>query len=347
MMFVLYLCHKYSGLEIDVCRDTFTALRSTVYKEFKDLLIKFNVKYEHNKSEHIITINGNTVHFYGLDNDEKIHGKERDIIWLNEINQIKKEVYDQIAPRTRHRIIGDYNPRLGKRHWMDDLIKKYPPLITTYKDNPFLTAAQVQDIEDKKNDPYWWAIYGNGERATLEGAIFENWEIGEFDETLPYIYGQDFGFSKDPTTLVRVAVDRHKKIIYAHECYYNSNGLTTEQIYQANKAHIKRPNDLIIADSAEPRLIHEVAKMGLNIQKTVKGSGSVLYGIETMRKYKIVITKESHNLERELSNYIWNDKKAGIPIDAENHGVDSLRYAVMRIIPNNLQRKAVGLPNIV
>jgi PBSX family phage terminase large subunit len=250
---------------------------------------------------------------------------------INEINQIKKEVFDQIAPRTRHRIIGDYNPRLGRRHWLDEFIDKYPPLITTYKDNPFLTKIQIEDIESKKSDPYWWSIYGDGRRAAMEGAIFENWDFGAFDETLPYCYGQDFGFSNDPTTLVKVAVDETKKIIYVHECFYNNKQLTTSDIYELNKAHISNINDLIVADSAEPRLIYEVAAKGLNIQKTSKGSGSVLYGIEKIKQYQIIITDSSKNLERELSNYVWNDKKAGIPIDKENHGIDALRYSFGRL----------------
>jgi phage terminase large subunit len=334
MQFIIYLCHSFRPLEIDICRDTFVSLRGTVYKEFLQLLRKYHVNFEHNKSEHIITINGNVIHFYGLDNDEKIHGKERDIIWINEINQIKSEVYDQIAPRTRHRIIGDYNPRLGRRHWLDPYIDKFPPLITTYKDNPFLTKIQIEDIESKKSDPYWWAIYGDGKRAAMEGAIFENWDFGNFDETLPYCYGQDFGFSNDPTTLVRVAVDEIKKTIYLDECFYNNKELTTEQIYEFNKSYISRSNDLIIADSAEPRLIYEIAAKGMNIQKATKGSGSVLYGIQKMKEYKIVITDNSRNLEKELSSYIWNDKKAGIPIDKDNHIIDAARYAFMRLTNN-------------
>lgn len=345
--FIIYYSLKYKGLEIDICRDTFTSLRSTVYKEFIDVLLKYNIEYEHNKSEHIITINSNTVTFYGLDNDEKIHGRERDIIWINEINQIKENVYDQIAPRTRHRILGDFNPRLGRRHWLDPYLIKYPPLITTYKDNPFLTKSQIEDIESKKDNPYWWSIYGKGERAAMEGAIFERWEVGSFDNTLPYCYGQDFGFSNDPTTLIKVAIDHKKKIIYAKECFYNANGLTTEQIYSLNKAHIERPNDLIIADSAEPRLIHEIAAKGMNIQKTTKGQGSVLYGINKMLEYKIIITSESKNLEIELSNYIWNDKKSGIPIDDYNHLIDSLRYSVVRLLPTNQTMSPIGLNNLI
>ena len=338
---------NFQSIEIDICRDTFTSLRSTVYKEFQEVLRAYKINFDINKSENIIKLNGNTITFYGLDNDEKIHGRERDIIWINEINQIKEEVYDQIAPRTRHRILGDFNPRLGRKHWLDQYIRKYPPLITTYKDNPFLTDAQVQDIESKRDNKYWWSIYGKGERAIIEGAIFTNWEVGSFDESLQYIYGQDFGFNPDPTTLVKVAVCNKRKHIYLKECYFNGNQLTTEEIYQLNKAHISRNNDLIIADSAEPRLIFEVAAKGLNVQKAVKGPNSVLYGLSKMLEYKIIITPESDNLIDELSNYIWNDKKAGLPIDKYNHGIDAMRYAFIRLTSVNNNIKQVGLPHLI
>ncbi len=346
MDYLLFICCRYSGLEIDVCRSEFSTLRGTAYSEFKKLLIQSKVIHEHNKSENIITINGNTLSFYGLDNDEKVHGKERDILWVNEINQIRQEVFDQLTPRTRYRIIGDYNPRLGRKHWLDKYIQEFPPIITTYLDNPFLPDIQVQDIESKRDNVYWWSIYGEGKRAAMQGAIFENWEFGEFDKTLTYCYGQDFGFNPDPTTLIKVAIDKRKKIIYMHECFYNANQLTTDQIFILNKNHIERIKDLIVADSAEPRLIHEVAAKGLNIQKTTKGAGSVLYGINKMLEYKIIITPESFNLETELNNYIWNDKKSGIPIDKYNHCIDSARYAFARLTTNPINQNAVGSPQL-
>lgn len=346
MDYLIAFCLKYSGIEIDICRAEFATLRGTAYLEFKQLLILLKIPHELNRSENIIIINDNRISFYGLDNDEKVHGKERDILWVNEINQIKQEVFDQLTPRTRYRIIGDYNPRLGRKHWLDKYIQEFPPIITTYLDNPFLPDIQVQDIESKRDNVYWWSIYGEGKRAAMQGAIFENWEFGEFDKTLSYCYGQDFGFNPDPTTLIKVAIDKRKKIIYMHECFYNANQLTTDQIFTLNKNHIERIKDLIVADSAEPRLIHEVAAKGLNIQKTTKGAGSVLYGINKMLEYKIIITPESFNLETELNNYIWNDKKSGIPIDKYNHCIDSARYAFARLTTNPINQNAVGSPQL-
>lgn len=326
--FLIDYCLQYQGMEIDIVRDTFTALKSTVWKDFRDVLILCGLYKEsdHNKTDHIYTLNKNNINYYGADTPAKIHGRSRDILWVNEAHQFPAETINQLFPRTRYRIICDYNPALGLEHWLDEYIDKYPPKITTYQDNPHLTAEQIADIESRINNQYWWQVYGSGQRANREGAIFTNWEVGHFDTSLPYCYGQDYGFSVDPTTLVKVAVDNKLKIIYAEELLYSQSGMGTDAIYEANNRLIHKPNDLIIADSAEPRLIDELSRKGLNIRGAVKGQGSVTAGIALMQDYKLVVT--GTNLKKELSNYCWNDKKAGIPIDDYNHLIDPIRYSL-------------------
>lgn len=328
--FLIDFCLLYTGMEIDLVRDTFTALKATAWKDFKDVLLSLDLYHDkyHNKTDHTYELNGNIISYYGADTPDKIHGRSRDILWINEAHQFPQETIDQLFPRTRYRIIADYNPALGLEHWLDPYIEKHPPLVTTYKDNPFLTQSQIDDIESRKSNQYWWTIYGSGERANRQGAIFTNWTQGDFDNSLPYVYGQDYGFSVDPTTLVKVAVDEKKKIIYADEKFYSTVGMGTNEIFEANKQATK-PNELIIADSAEPRLIDDLRRKGTNIIPCEKGAGSVSAGITKMQDYKIVITPTSHNLRKELSNYIWNDKKAGIPVDAFNHQIDPIRYSVM------------------
>jgi phage terminase large subunit len=328
--FLIDFCLLYTGMEIDLVRDTFTALKATAWKDFKDVLLSLDLYHDkyHNKTDHTYELSGNIISYYGADTPDKIHGRSRDILWINEAHQFPQETIDQLFPRTRYRIIADYNPALGLEHWLDPYIEKHPPLVTTYKDNPFLTQSQIEDIESRKSNQYWWTIYGSGERANRQGAIFTNWTQGEFDNSLPYVYGQDYGFSVDPTTLIKVAVDEKKKIIYADEKFYSTVGMGTNEIFEANKQATK-PNELIIADSAEPRLIDDLRRKGTNIIPCEKGAGSVSAGITKMQDYKIVITPTSHNLRKELSNYIWNDKKAGIPVDAFNHCIDPLRYSTM------------------
>jgi len=333
ILFIIDYCLQYKGMEIDIVRDTFTALKSTAWKDFKNILLSCNLynDSQHNKTDHEYELNGNLISYYGADTPEKIHGRSRDILWINEAHQFPEETIDQLFPRTRYRIIADYNPALGQEHWLDKYIEQYPPLVTTYKDNPFLTDAQIQDIESRRGNQYWWTIYGSGQRAVRTGAIFTNWITGNFDTTLPYAYGQDYGFSIDPTTLIKVAINEKTKQIFVDELLYSTSPMGTEAIYDANKRLIDKPHDMIIADSAEPRLISDLRNKGLNIHQCEKGQGSVQAGITAMQDYQIVVSDRSSNIRKELSNYVWNDKKAGIPVDAFNHAIDAIRYAITRI----------------
>ena len=145
----------------------------------------------------------------------KVHGPARDILFLNECNYVKHGIFEQLAIRTRSTIFLDYNP--SREFWAHtDVIPKLPHVLikSTYRDNEFLTEAQITFIESKKTNSKWWRVYGEGELGQLEGAVFEGWTFGEFPENLQYCFGQDFGFSNDPTTLVKVAVDKKNKKIY-------------------------------------------------------------------------------------------------------------------------------------
>lgn len=159
-----------------------------------------------------------------------------------------------------------------------------------------------------------------------EGVIFENWEEGAFDTSLPYAFGQDYGFSIDPTTLIKVAIDEKAKKMYWHEEYYKTQQLSADEILKINQARTNR-NDLIIGDSQEGILIKGLKDKGLNIKPCKKGAGSVAAGITKMCDYIHIITPTSTNIKKEFNNYIWSDKKANIPIDDYNHAIDAGRYA--------------------
>ena len=148
---------------------------------------------------------------------------------------------------------------------------------------------------------------------------------------MPYCYGQDYGFSVDPDTLTRVAVDKKRKRIYVDEKYYATKKNGTEQLAKINKSHILKPKDLIVGDSAELRLISDLKATGLNIVATEKKPGIVSASITSMLDYEIIVTEKSVNLRREFRNYSWNDKKAGIPIDNHNHAIDGMRYAFIKL----------------
>lgn len=186
-----------------------------------------------------------------------------------------------------------------------------------------------QDHKDKlslrRDAMYYKHIILGGWLDKAEGVIYTNWKLGNFEEVSVPVYGMDFGFSIDPTTLVRVCIDKSRKKIFAKECFYKPK-LTTSEIYSLCKAFAG--NSLIYADSAEPRLIDELKTAGLNIKATEKGAGSITAGIAALQDYELVIDPESINLIKELNNYAWSDKKSSTPIDAYNHLLDSLRYAV-------------------
>lgn len=198
---------------------------------------------------------------------------------------------------------------------------------TDYRDNiDNLDEVFVMEVEKlKTTNPlkYQHQILG-GWLDKAEGVIFTNWEVGEFQEVATPVYGQDFGFSIDPTTLVKTSIDKKNKIIYVKELLYKPK-LTTSEIFEENKLHCGMTG-LIYADSAEPRLIAELKKLGLSIRETVKGQGSITAGISLLQDYKLVI--DGVNIVRELNNYVWHDKKSSTPIDDYNHAIDAIRYAV-------------------
>jgi phage terminase large subunit len=164
-----------------------------------------------------------------------------------------------------------------------------------------------------------------------EGVILPNWEEGEFNNSLPYAYGQDYGFSVDPDTLIKVAVDRKRMLIYLDEEYCDTKQLGLNDLYEINKSRIRFEDDLIVGDSAEDRLIEDLRKLGLNIIECEKGPGSVKAGLTAMNDYKIIVTERSVNIKKELRKYKWNDKKAGLPIDKWNHTIDAARYAFRKL----------------
>lgn len=319
---------KYADarMEIDIVRDTFTALKATAWKDFKDVLLNHGLynSDHHNKTDHIYNLNGNFINYYGADNPNKIHGRARDILWVNEAHQFPPDIIDQLFPRTRQRIICDYNPAIGEGHWLDDLIDKYGCLITTYRDNPHLTRSQILEIESRKHDPYWWKVYGTGERSSRQGVVFTNWDVGEFDLSLPHLYGLDLGYSPNPSGFVRIAVDHKKRIIYADEQFYLLE-LGIDALAAEIKNCLLRPNDLVVSD-VEKRTIADLKARGVNIKAVVKGPGSVISGLRRMLEYKLVVTARSKNLIMELNNYVWSDKKSDTPIKENDHLIDPTRY---------------------
>ena len=184
-------------------------------------------------------------------------------------------------------------------------------------------------MRERRPEKYKHQILG-GWLDKAEGVIFSNWEIGEFRKTSPSVFGQDYGFSNDPTTLIETNIDRSNKRIYIKECFYLPK-LTTSEISRLNRQYAG--DALIVGDSAEPRLITELRRE-CNIRESVKGQGSVTYGISLMQDYDLIIEPNSINLIKELNNYSWLEKKSNTPIDDHNHLIDAARYAISYQLKN-------------
>ena len=172
---------------------------------------------------------------------------------------------------------------------------------------------------------YKYKILG-GFKDKAEGVVISNWSYGDFNpNNLQTSYGQDYGFSNDPTTLLEVAIDKKLKKIYAKECLYKK-ALTTSQIFEINLHHANKK--LIIGDSAEPRLIEELRKKGNNIKAVKKPPGSITAGVMLLQDYEIIVEHNSSNLVKEFNNHVYADKGSQLYKDNWNHLIDALRYNV-------------------
>ncbi len=218
---------------------------------------------------------------------------------------------------------------MAEHNWneYEQLREYYEQYISTpIKERDTLPKKVINGFKSYKYD-----ILG-GFKNRAEGVVFDDWSTGEFDTSLPHLYGQDYGFAVegDPTTLIKIAIDQKRKKIYVHEELYQNN-MDTDAIAKVNKqiaGHV-----LIVADSAEERLISDLKKKGNNIIKCVKGPGSVNAGIKLLQEFEIIVTPESTNVIKEFNNYIWNDKKTKIqPIDDWNHAIDPIRYVAGHLL---------------
>ena len=205
---------------------------------------------------------------------------------------------------------------------------------TTYIDNKENLSEsylqQIENIKKRRPEKYKHQMLG-GWLSAAEGVIFTNWNIGKFKEVGKTVYGQDYGFAADPSTLVATSIDMTNKKIYLKECFYKPR-LVTSQLVSLNKQFAG--DSLIVADSAEPRLISEIRAAGCNIVPSIKGQGSITFGISLLQDYDLIVDEDSINLIKELNNYAWLERKSNTPIDKFNHLLDPIRYSVTYQLQN-------------
>ena len=320
-------CHDIAKTTVSIIRAGMPSIKRTVYRDFRDVMIAFGWWDDKcmNKSEFVYTFpNGSWIEFFSTDNEQKVRGSKRKILFVNEANELSFIEWQQLQMRTTEFSILDYNPSFSEDHWINQVNEEKSTywFISTYKDNPFLEPKVIAEIESLKwKNPSLWRIYGLGLRAIVEGLIFENVVI---DDYIPiqarrhrYI-GMDFGYANDSTAIVEVML--YGNNIYLNEICYKTHMLTDE-IIATLKDIEGRPE--IISESADPRLVDEIYNAGLDIKPVKKFAGSINAGIMKMQQYKIHVTSKSLNLRKEFNNYTWRQDKEGKwlnePIDMWNH----------------------------
>jgi phage terminase large subunit len=337
MQYCLYkMSTEEKPLTISIVRKTLPALKRSVLRDFLHISKQLGIYWlgKHNRSENTFIYNGHTLEMFSADDAQKIRGSARDILWINEGNELFFEDYQQLAMRTRNEILIDFNPS-DPIHFLYDLSERDDAelFISTYKDNKFLPKELVDEIERiRERDPDYWRVYGEGQRAIFSNRqIFTNWqyiphiEFPEFNETA---LGIDFGYTNDPAVVLEVGKVGDK--IYVHEWLYKT-GMTNRDLAEFLKAN-NLNNTIMYCDSAEPKSIEELRQMDCIAKPSIKGQGSINAGISLIKEFDVYISNESKNIKKEQLTYFWEEMKDGTiinkPIPKNDHCMDALRYVV-------------------
>lgn len=332
-----------SKQEVTIVRKTLPSAKRTVIKDFKDVMQSMGIWNENcwHISDRIYSFDSDsTISFISTDDAEKLRGLKSSILWLEEANEIDEESYFQLQIRTTGPIILSYNPTISPFHWirqMSDCSRYF----TTYKNNPYLERSVVRAIEElRTTNTKAWKIYGLGEYTGNERAIFQFNTTEWIDEEAELVgIGIDFGFASDPTAIVSV-FRNGDNIHLVENCY--EKGMVTKEIAQKLKEIVGDKRTEIIADSAEPRLIEELYREGLNIKAVKKGPDSISFGIQVMQGYKINIPKSCQNLVNEFYSYQWAVDKHQHTTDKPEGGLDHLIDAARYVFMMKLSNKATS-----
>lgn len=330
--------------EISIVSESFPHLRRGAMKDFIKIMelmrIWDDTRFNRSNAKYSFA-NGSYIEFFSADQESRLRGARRDILYVNEANNINFEAYYQLAIRTNDEIWIDFNPT--SEFWAHTEVQPDADaelLILTYKDNDALSESIVKEIEKAKEkaktNPYWenwWQVYGLGQIGSLQGAVLNDWSTcKEIPEDAEYVgSGMDFGYTNDPTTLIDVW--KYEGSYYFDEIIYRT-GLNNQQIGTLCGMNGLRRN--IFADSAEPKSIDAIYDMGVSIRGAVKGRDSIIYGLDLLQQEPFYVTERSTNIIKELRNYLWATDKSGKtlnkPIDIFNHAIDAMRYWATMVI---------------
>ena len=334
----------YPLMEISVVAESIPHLRRGALKDFLKIMKETNRYFDERFNKSLLRYefsNGSVIEFFSADDSSKLRGARRDILYINECNNVTFESYNELAIRTKKEVYLDFNP--ANEFWVHKELKDEPDadfIILTYKDNEALDNSIVQQIEKNRlkaeTSAYWanwWRVYGLGEVGMLEGVIFSNWKV---IDTLPEEakligIGLDFGYTNDPTAIIEVYNYNGTRIL--NELKYQT-GMLNSDIAKELPKHVP-----VYADSSEPKSIDEIRRYGITIKGVTKGKDSINYGIDVMQRQEYLVTSQSVNLIKELRAYCWDVDKQGTrlnkPIDTMNHAIDATRYHEMETLGLN------------
>lgn len=327
--------------EISIVSESIPHLRRGALKDFikiMDWTYIFREEQFNRSTLRYDFTNGSYIEFFSADQSDKLRGARRDVLFVNECNNITFESYHQLAIRTRRFIYLDYNPT--SEFWVHKELlsdKDAEMIILTYKDNEALDSELVKEIEKAreraKESTYWanwWKVYGLGQIGVIDGVIFSNWQIVKQipDDAELLGYGLDFGFTNDPSALI--SVYKFNSELYIKELIYQTRLTNNDIVQRMIELGVDKYKD-IIADSAEPKSIEDIYRGGFrNIYGAKKGADSIRNSIDKLQRYKINITESSTNLIKEFRGYVWtkdkNGNQTGEPIGINDHGIAALRY---------------------
>lgn len=327
--------------EISIVSESIPHLRRGALKDFIKIMDWTHIFREEQFNRSTLRYdftNGSYIEFFSADQSDKLRGARRDVLFVNECNNITFESYHQLAIRTRRFIYLDYNPT--SEFWVHKELlsdKDAEMIILTYKDNEALDSELVKEIEKAreraKESTYWanwWKVYGLGQIGVIDGVIFSNWQIVKQvpDDAELLGYGLDFGFTNDPTALI--SVHKFNSELYIKELIYQTRLTNNDIVQRMIELGVDKYKD-IIADSAEPKSIEDIYRGGFrNIYGAKKGADSIRNSIDKLQRYKINITESSTNLIKEFRGYVWtkdkNGNQTGEPIGINDHGIAALRY---------------------
>ena len=334
---------KKGGLEISVVAESIPHLRRGALRDFLKVMKWTNRFVDDRFNKSLLKYefaNGSFIEFFSADDSSKLRGARRDILYVNECNNVNFEAYNELSIRTKHEVYLDFNP--ANEFWVEEIKedKEADFIILTYKDNEALDKGIVDQIEKNRlkaeTSTYWrnwWKVYGLGELGMLEGVVFSNWkQLDTIPKEARLVgIGLDFGYTNDPTSCIEIYKHNEKRIL--NEIVYQTGMLNSDI---ANKL----PKDVpVYADSAEPKSIADIQRYGITIKGVTKGRDSINYGIDVMQRENYLVTSNSTNLIKELRSYCWDTDKTGKrlnkPIDNYNHAIDAVRYHEMETLGMN------------